>query len=258
MNPDVLPLAGLRVVVTRPAAGAGELEERLQRAGAVPVLIPLTAILPPEDDAPLRRARADIASFDWVVFTSSRAVRAIAGGRPWPAGRPRIAAVGLATAAEVRASTGRDPDVVPARGSGREIVPAMLEQGPLDGARVLWPRAELPRPELPRDLAVAGAVLEDPVAYRTVPDVEAGSRLARMAAAGELDVITFTAPSAVECFATAATRQVRCVVAVIGPATAAAARARGLPVHVEPRQPGLSALVAALTEFHQRGLSQDR
>lgn len=256
MSADTLPLAGLRVAVTRAAEDAGELEEQLRLTGAVPVLIPLTRILAAADDGPLRRALAAVDDFDWIVFTSARAVRAVAGVQSLTPIRPRIAAVGPATAAAVREVIGRDPDAVPALTTGAGIVPAMLQHHPLEGARVLWPRAEQPRPELPRDLAQAGAQLEDPVAYRTVPDPEAGSRLAAMDATGGVDVITFTAPSAVDCFASAHTGRIRSVIAVIGPTTAAAARTHGLPVHVEARQPIISALVAALAEFHERRSQQ--
>jgi uroporphyrinogen-III synthase len=41
-----------------------------------------------------------------------------------------------------------------------------------------------------------------------------------------------------------------CEVAVIGPATAAAARARGFRVHAEPEQHIIPALVAALSKAH--------
>ena len=252
MSSDPLPLAGVRVAVTRATEDAGELEEQLRLTGAVPVLIPLTHILPAADEAPLRRALAAVDDFDWVVFTSARAVRLVAGVKPLTSIRPRIAAVGPATAQAVRELIGRDPDVVPAPTTGAGIVPAMLQHHPLEGARVLWPRAEQPRPELPRDLAQAGARLEDPVAYRTVADLGAGYRLSAMDAAGEVDVITFTAPSAVDCFASAHTGQIRSIIGVIGPTTAAAARTHGLPVHVEARQPIISALVAALAEFHGR------
>jgi uroporphyrinogen III methyltransferase/synthase len=253
VNPEPLPLAGLRVAVTRPADDAGELAALLERAGAATVLIPLTRILPAADEAPLRRALEDLDRFDWIVFTSANAVRAVARTKQWRPVRPRIAAVGPATAAAVHMLTGRMPDAVPAGAAGSGIVPAMLELGTLQGARILWPRAEQPRPELPRHLIRAGAVVEDPVAYRTVPDASAAGRLAEMTAIGGLDAITFTAPSAVDCFADAAVGQVQCIIAVIGPATAAAARARGLPVHVEAERPIISALVAALARFHNRG-----
>lgn len=244
------------MAVTRAADDAGELEEQLRVKGAVPVPIPLTRILPAVDDAPLRRALAALDDFDWVVFTSARAVRAIAGLTSLSSMRPRVAAVGPATASAVRELIGRDPDIVPSLTTGAAVVPAMLQHHALKGARVLWPRAEQPRAELPRDLVQAGARLEDPVAYRIIPDLEAGSRLARMDAAAEVDVITFTAPSAVDCFASAQSGPIRSVIAVIGPTTAAAARTHGLPVHVAARKPIISALVAALAEFHERGSQQ--
>ena len=257
MRPNA-PLAGLTIAVTRPEDDAGELAELLEKAGALPVFFPLTRILPPGDDAPLRRAVADAAAYDWIIFTSARAVHAFAAiAAPETPGRlrARIAAVGPATAAAVHALTGRAPDVVPERNTGAGIVPALLERSPLRDVRVLWPRAETPRPELPAALLAAGALLDDPIAYRTQPDPAAARQLAELAAGGRVDVITFTAPSAVECFADVLDEQAppRCLIAVIGPATAEAARAVGLEVHVEPEQPIISALVAALVRYRLHG-----
>ena len=258
MTPDALPLRGLSVAVTRPEDDAGELADLLERAGAVPVVIPLTRILPPVDDGPLRRAVANADAYDWIIFTSARAVRAFgAVVAPELPGRlrARIAAVGPATAAAVHALTGRAPDVVPERSTGASIVPALLEHGPVRHARVLWPRAETPRPELPAALLDAGVALDDPIAYRTLPDPAAARHLADLAVAGRIDAITFTAPSAVECLADALDQRARprCLVAVIGPATADAARARGFEVHVEPEQPIISALVTALGGYRTHG-----
>ncbi|HEX2166785.1 MAG TPA: uroporphyrinogen-III synthase [Longimicrobiales bacterium] len=256
MTAGARPLTGVRVAVTRPLDSAAALEELLRSAGAVPVTVPLTRVLPPENDASLRRAVMDIDRIDWIVFTSVRAVRAVADVRGWQGARPRIAAVGPATAAAVRGLTGADPDIVPRRKSASDIVPAMLDIAPLQDATVLWPRAEEPRPELRRALDRAGARVEDPVAYRTVADPVAGARLAGIAADGGVDVITFTAPSAVDCFADACHRPIRCVIGVIGPVTASAARGQGLPVHVEAEQPMISALVGALARHHDRGSAQ--
>jgi uroporphyrinogen-III synthase len=253
MSPDAGPLTGLRVAVTRPRKRAGELAQLLDNAGARAVLIPLTRILPPADEAGLLSAIARLERFDWVVFTSASAAGALAGSRhAWQGSRPKIGAVGTATAAAVHALTGREPDAVSVTAGGSGIVPAMLVHGSLHGMRVLWPRADQPRPELPRDLIRAGAVLEDPIAYRTVADSAAGRRLARLAEERWIDVITFTAPSAVACFADAAPGPLQCIIAVIGPSTAAAARTRGLPVQVESSQPVMSALVSALARYHTR------
>jgi uroporphyrinogen-III synthase len=254
MSPDAGRLTGLRVAVTRPRERAGELAQLLENAGARAMVIPLTRILPPADETGLLSAMARLEHFDWVVFTSTSAVGALAGSRhAWQGSRPKIGAVGAATAAAVHALTGREPDAVSVTAGGSGIVTAMLAHGSLDGMRVLWPRAEQPRPELPRDLIHAGALLEDPIAYRTVADTAAGRRLARLADGSRIDVVTFTAPSAVACFADAAPGPPKCIIAVIGPSTAAAARTCRLPVQVESSQPVMSALVAALARYYTRG-----
>lgn len=250
MMPRARPLAGLRVAVTRPAADAEELAGLLREAGAVPVIMPLTRVLPPASDAQLRHSLSRLSEYDWVVFTSINAVRAVTAMGSWERVRARIAAVGSATAAAVQALTGREADLIPAEHTARALAGAMLANGSLRGTRVLWPRAELARDELRHVLEEAGAAVDDPVAYRTVPDRSGAAALADMATLGEIDAITFTAPSAVDSFADAAPGSVRCVVAVLGPATAAAARARGLRVHVEPEQHIIPALVRALARFH--------
>jgi uroporphyrinogen-III synthase len=236
--------------VTRPSTDAAELAGLLRDAGAIPVLVPLTRIIPPVSDTHLRHAVASLEEYGWVVFTSANAVRAVAGLREWHGTRTGIAAVGLATASAVHDLTGRDADVIPAEFTGSALADALRARGSLADIRVLWPRGDLSRDDLRRTLEDAGATVDDPVAYRTVADASAAASLAAMVEQGTIDVITFTAPSAVDSFAGAWTGSLPCEVAVIGPATAAAARARGFRVHAEPEQHIIPALVAALSKAH--------
>lgn len=75
------PLAGKRVVNTRAAHQAAELDRLLRDRGAVPLSFPCIAIRPPTDVAPLDAALGRLADggFDWVVFTSANTVEAVAG-----------------------------------------------------------------------------------------------------------------------------------------------------------------------------------
>lgn len=249
---QALPLTGVRVAVTRPAHSAPALADALHAAGADPVRVPLTRILPPVDDAPLRAAADHVEQYDWILFTSSNAVRAFRGviGTRAPEARTRIAAVGSATAGAVRSLLLREPDIVPGAFGSDGLVPSILKAHSLLSARVLWPRAEAADERLAHAVKSAGAVLDAPVAYRTQCVSEGARELVRLEQEGALDAITFTAPSAVDCYAAALTGDTRCVVAVIGGTTAAAARARGIPVQVEPRQPIITALVAALAHHY--------
>jgi uroporphyrinogen III methyltransferase/synthase len=258
---DAKPLFGRRVLVTRPREQAAELVERLAAYGAATIEAPMIRIEPPLDSAPLAAAAADAARFDWIVFASANAVSAfmrvlLHGTRDLRAlSGPRLCAVGPGTA-EKLASYGIHADLVPGEFSAEGVVAAMLAAGPMQGGRVLLPRADIGREVIASQLRQAGAEVTDVVAYRTVledspqedPDVYG------MLLNGQIDVVTFTSPSAVRNFVRVyGTEQSadllgRAVVAVIGPATAEAARQLGIPVSVEARAhtvPGLVEAIAA-------------
>src|SRR3954447_21738047 len=95
-------LLDLRVVVTRSEHQSAGLAAAFERAGARVDLLPLLAVVPPADPRPMERAAEDLASYDWLVFTSVNAVEAflrLTG--PLRTGL-KIAAVGPATAAALR------------------------------------------------------------------------------------------------------------------------------------------------------------
>ncbi|HSJ09940.1 MAG TPA: uroporphyrinogen-III synthase [Longimicrobiales bacterium] len=247
------PLAGRTVAITRPADGADDLAERLRVVGAVPLVAPLVRI-EAAGERELGAAALALASYDWVVFTSATAVQRLSSALPAGPGEgaPRVAAVGAATAAAVREMLGWDVAVVPAQFTGDAVVPAMLEAGSLAGARVLWPRAQDARTAIADALAAAGAHLDAPVAYRTVPDEAAAARLVQRIDGGTVDIVTFTSPSTVAAFASAVPPRESVTVAVIGPVTAAACAARGIAVQIVPAEHTIRALVDALCVYWTR------
>lgn len=250
---DRRPLSGRTIAVTRPPHGADDLAGRLEVLGAVPLLAPLIRIEPTGDDA-LAGAVAGLGSYHWVVFTSAMAVARMAAAVN-AAGRhgagshgvmPRVAAVGPATAAAVRAQLGWHVEALPTRFTGSDLAASMRGSGTLRGARVLWPRAEDAGPAVAGSLAQAGAHLEDPVVYRTVGDTAMAAYLVGRIDEGAVDAITFTSPSAVTAFTAVAAPARAVLVAAIGPVTAAECRARGLQVDVMPEEHTIAALVDAL------------
>jgi uroporphyrinogen-III synthase len=248
-------LTGQRVAVTRPEPGGRELAELLRGAGAEPVMLPLIEIASPADPEPLRRAASALDEYDWIVFTSANAVRRVhevlqpLRGETAAVPRGHVAAVGPATADAVRARLGWTVHAVPERYTGAEVVAAMRMCAPVTGARVLWPRAEAARDALPRDLAAAGAVVDAPVAYRTHARQDTARTLAGQLARGEIDVLLLASPSAVDALVGAGVSTGAAVVCVIGSTTGAAARKAGLPVHVEPEEHTIPALIDALRRY---------
>jgi uroporphyrinogen III methyltransferase/synthase len=236
------PLFGKRIGITRPAAQATSVVERVLRLGAEPVLLPTIEILPPDDWVPIDDAIHRISNFDWLVFTSVNGVDSFLS-RIWKAGGDarrlahlRIAVIGPATGEALR-PFGLRPDLVPGEFRAEALADAL---SPHVGAkRVLWPRADRGRDVLPQRLVQAGASVEELVVYRNVdvaalPPLEL-ERIER----GELDWIGLGSPSIVESLVKLCTPAARANLgsrirlASISPVTSARARELGLEVAAE-------------------------
>jgi uroporphyrinogen-III synthase len=233
------PLAGRRIVVTRPESRP--LAAALEGLGAEVSIVPLIEIRPVEDPRALDAAVADLATYDWVVFTSVNGVAAV-GERLSGIGEARVAAVGPVTADSVRA-LGVEPSFVAARAS--EDIAAGL--GSIDGGRVLLPQADIADPRLADELRERGANVDTVVAYRTV-QVEPtlwGVLPLRIAHA-----IVLASGSAVRSLASIAGSLEglgdSTLLVCIGPRTAAVAREVGLPVGLVADEMTADGIIRAL------------
>ncbi|HEX9799834.1 MAG TPA: uroporphyrinogen-III synthase [Thermoanaerobaculia bacterium] len=244
------PLSGVGVVVTRDEPADGPLAERLARAGARVVAWPAVATAEPADPAPLAAALAALDRFDWLVVTSARAVAAVAARVATLPAALRVAAVGEATAAAARGALW-PVDRVPETYSGEALVEAFRAAGDAAGARVLFPAGDRAAPTVPDGLAELGAAVVRVEAYRTQPAPLDAERCLASAAAGEVEVLTFASPSAVDGLARALGDDAfahlvdRLAVAVIGAATATALQHRGLAADAVAAPSTLDGLVAA-------------
>ncbi len=70
-----LPLFGRRIVNTRPKGQADALSFRLKALGADVIEMPTIEIASAADYGPLDRAIGELASYDWLIFTSANGVR---------------------------------------------------------------------------------------------------------------------------------------------------------------------------------------
>lgn len=244
-----MSLAGRRVLVTRPRDQAEALARALAARGARAVLFPTIEIRPVADLSRLDRAIDTLSTYDWITFPSPNAVdvvfdRLLARKVPLPP-LLRIAAVGPGTAQAIDACGAR-VDFIPSHFIGEQLG---RELTPVDGLRVLLPRAARGREELTLELARRGASVDEVVVYDTLPASVDPRDLVELERG--VDVATFTSPSTVEnFFALLGARAVAVLggayVACIGPVTARAARAMGLTVHLEPAEHSIPGLVAAL------------
>ena len=222
------PLAGVRVVTTRGASGSDRLQALLEAAGAEVLAWPTSEYPAPHDPRPLEAARARLDRFDWVVFTSARAVAAV-GTCPPPT--PRVAVVGPATA---RAAAEAGWAVaVEGRGPGaRGLATQVAATCPLAGARVLFPAASGAAPTVEKEFTGLGARVTRVDAYRTVVTPPPTERMHGDLAAG-VDAVTFASPSAVEAVDRALGGEMAgglagLTIVCIGPTTATALERRGI------------------------------
>ena len=265
MTPARQPLTGLTVLVPRARDQASDFSALLRSRGAEPLEVPTIEIRPVAATDELDRAVEDLAAgqFDWVVLTSVNGVamvraRAEASGRgPAALGAARVAAVGPATEAALRA-WGVAPDLVPEVATTAALGesfprstggPPRRSPGPPRGpGRVLLARADLANPELAVILRAKGWETTEVVAYHTVPLGRLDPAARRRLDGGEVDWVAFTASSTVEGFLRGyggpPPPGVR--VAAIGPVTADTARSAGIPVATTATEHTIGGLVEAI------------
>ena len=250
-------LYGWKVLVPRTKEQAGVMSERLGLHGAVPVEVPTISVEPPRSPAQMERAVKGLVDgrYQWVVFTSTNAVRAVwekfgeFGLDARAFSGVKIACVGEATAEKMR-SLGIAPELLP---SGEQSSDGLLADFPpyddvLDPVdRVLLPRADIATETLAAGLRERGWEIDDVTAYRTVRAAPPPAETREMIKTGGFDAVCFTSSSTVRNLVGIAGKpHARTIVACIGPATAETAVEFGLRVDVQPEVAQVGPLVDAL------------
>ncbi|MCV7217474.1 uroporphyrinogen-III synthase [Mycobacterium crocinum] len=256
-------LYGWTVLVPRTKDQAGEMSDRLVGHGALPIEVPTIAVEPPRSPAQMERAVKGLVDgrYQWVVFTSTNAVRAVwekfgeFGLDARAFSGVKIACVGEQTADRVRAF-GVSPELVPA---GEQSSLGLLDEFPEYDSifdpvnRVLLPRADIATETLAEGLRDRGWEIEDVTAYRTVRAAPPPAETREMIKTGGFDAVCFTSSSTVRNLVGIAGKpHARTIVACIGPKTAETAAEFGLRVDVQPETAAVGPLVDALAEHAAR------
>ena len=213
-------------------------------------MMPVTQTAPPSDPDELVRAM-ERGGYQAIVCASARAAGAIIRAKGH-APIPEVWAVGPATARAL-ADAHLAPILPEGARDGASLARALVTQRDLVGKRVLVPRAEDGREEGIAILRDAGVIVDDLVAYRTVPvaaDDVAIARGRELLAAGQADVCCVFAPSQARALdVLLGVRAIRTRFAAIGETTADALRAAGageVAVAATPTPAGIAKAVAAV------------
>ena len=201
---EKLPLAGSRVIVTRPRGMISRLAARLRKLGAEVLELPSIETKAREDQSELTAALDEIGTYAWIVFTSptgvrvffdvlkkaDRDVRSLAG--------VKIAAIGTGTKKELsdrHLLVDFVPSVYDGETLGRELAELVGE-----GDRILIPRAAFGNEELAAALEGAGAAVTDIATYDTIDAAQDLVDEAALFEAGKIDCAVFTSASTVRGF----------------------------------------------------------
>ena len=256
---DRKPLFGRRIIVTRARAQASGFAECLESYGADVIQFPTIETQPILDNAALDRAIAQLATYNWVIFTSVNAVEYFYrhlrenGKDTRSLGNARICAVGQKTVAALD-QIGIRADYVPSQYRGAALA-AELEG--VKGQKILLPRAWIAADDLPNGLRDRGAIVDAIPIYETIKaGAEGREALEADLHNGRIDMVTFTSSSTVTNFlemfgshpSAALLDQVH--IAVIGPSTAATAEAKGLTVNIVAKQASVESLAEEIVKFY--------
>jgi uroporphyrinogen-III synthase len=256
------PLEGKRVVLTRALEQSRDLFARLEALGATVLLFPAVSFSEPTDTAALDGAIRSLSEFAWILFTSANAVRFFAGRcrklgvQPERETSFRCAAVGPTTAGAA-AAEGYSVDYAAQEFVGTALARELSAE--LSGQKILLPRSDRARPDLPAALKSFGAEVIEVVAYHTGGVGTIDREVLQAVRDAHVDVVSFFSPSAIENMRANFGDDLllrlgsRAALAAVGPVTAAAMRSAGLPVAIEAPQATAESMAAAIANYFSPG-----
>lgn len=205
---EKLPLAGWKVLVTRPRNMISKTSELLREKGAEVLELPSIRTEALEDQSRLYEALNRMDSYQWLVFTSptgvdvfftemqklEKDIRCL--------GQVKIAAIGEGTKKKLK-ERGLLADMLPSVYDGDTLgqeLSVMLS----GGEKILIPRAETGNQKLVEHLEQAGAQVDDVPTYRTCYEPSVLIDEKKEFDTGSVDCVVFTSASTVKGFVEAA------------------------------------------------------
>ncbi len=251
-----LPLAGWKVLVTRPRDLVSSMAEKLRQKGAEVLELPAIETKPCEDQDQLRDALEKISDYRWIVFTSPTGVKVffqqmhLEGFDIRRLGTAKIAAIGQGTKKALE-ERGIFVDFIPSVYDG-ETLGRELSQKISAGDEVLIPRASKGNRQLVESLQEAGAQVDDIPTYDTTYTVSRIIQEGEEFDNGNIQCAVFTSASTVKGFVegTPGLDYAKVTAACIGKQTKAAADFYGMKTYMA-KQATMDSLVDLVIEMKE-------
>lgn len=230
-----LPLAGCRVIVTRPKGRSGRMSRILREKGAEVLELPSIDTVPSDENSELEKAFALLTEYQWIAFTSPFGV-AVFFDRLFENGRDaralahlKFAVIGEGTK-KALAERGICADLIPEVYDGEHLGRALAKTCG-QGERILLPRARIGSEGILTELAKRTDLSVDDIpVYETKDAPKSVLNEKNLFEAGAVTLAVFTSASTVQGFLTSAKElDVSKVTAVcIGQQTREAAKKAGM------------------------------
>lgn len=258
------PLFGKRIVVTRAREQAGQLTEMLEAQGAEVLELPFIQVEEHYDPNTLTEVFAEMAIYEWIVFTSANGVKTFfdlfykAYGDIRCLGPMRIAAVGAATAREIEKHHLK-VDLVPQKANADALATKFIEDEGVESIKMLIVTGNQNRETLVKRLEDEGRAIVDTLPlYKTSRSNLSEHPVAERFRKEGADAVLFTSSSTVKSFidqqqalkleADATTP----AFGSIGPLTSKTLKEVDLPIAFEAAQSSLDHFVVeTISFFHQ-------
>lgn len=236
---EKLPLAGCKVVVTRPRELNSQMADKLRKKGAEVLELPAIATTAISENEKLKECLCGIERYQWIAFTSPAGVRIFFEQmQAWKMDVRRLwnckmAVIGSGTAREL-IQRGIYPELMPDHYDGEALGKALADTC-AGGSRILLARAKSGNPEILQEIAKGKQLSVDDVAvYETSYEHAECLDEQKLFEQGQISCAIFTSASTVRGFAeSSGNLDLKQVTAVcIGKQTKAQADAYGMRTFV--------------------------
>ena len=253
---EKLPLAGWKVLVTRPRQHISKTADLLRKKGAEVLELPSICTVPVEDNSRLYEAFEKLAAYQWIIFTSPVGVEIFFDEMDRKEmdvrslGQAKIAVIGEGTKKKLKEHH-LLADFVPSVYDGETLGTEIAKE--LQGdEKILIPRAEAGNKKLTELLEQTGAKVDDIATYTTCYEKSRLIDEKKEFETGSVDCVVFTSASTVKGFVegTQGLDYTSVKAACIGKQTKAAADAYGMQTRMA-KKATIESLIELVEEMKQ-------
>ena len=253
---EKLPLAGWKVLVTRPRQHISKTADLLRKKGAEVLELPSICTVPVEDNSRLYEAFEKLAAYQWIIFTSPVGVEIFFDEMDRKEmdvrslGQAKIAVIGEGTKKKLKEHH-LLADFMPSVYDGETLGTELAKE--LQGdEKILIPRAEAGNKKLTELLEQTGAKVDDIATYTTCYEKSRLIDEKKEFETGSVDCVVFTSASTVKGFVegTPGLDYTSVKAACIGKQTKAAADAYGMQTRMA-KKATIESLIELVEEMKQ-------